>query len=235
MIGVVTGLRAEARCLRGLDVAVACSGARPARARAEAARLIAEGAAGLVSFGLAGGLSPALASGDLVLADAVVLPGGGRIATDLAWRNRISARVEVAGRAPRQATVAGSDRLLATVAAKRALFEATGALAVDMESHAVAEAAHRAGLPFVVLRAIADPADQALPRAAMTALGASGEVRLLTVARALLERPGELPALLRLGRQSRRVLATLHQVVRGAGSSLEHPFSRPRPAGNSGS
>ena len=58
-----SGLRAEARCLAGLDVAIGCSGARPERARAEAARLVAAGAAGLVSFGLAGGLSPGLARG----------------------------------------------------------------------------------------------------------------------------------------------------------------------------
>jgi len=218
MIGVVTGVRAEARCLGGLGVAVACSGARPARARAEAARLIAGGAAGLVSFGLAGGLSPALASGDLVLADAVVLPNGERIATDPAWRSRLLARIEA--EAPHQAAVAGSDRLLATVAAKRALFATTGALAVDMESHAVAEAAHAAGRPFLVLRAIADPADQALPRAATVALGPDGEVRLLALARALLERPAELPALLRLGRQSRRALAALRRVVLLAGPEL---------------
>jgi adenosylhomocysteine nucleosidase len=218
MIGVVTGARAEARCLGGLDVAVACSGARPARARAEAARLIAEGAAGLVSFGLAGGLSPALTSGDLVLADAVVLPAGERLTTDHAWRSRLAARIEAA--APRQAAVAGSERLLVTNAAKGALFVATNAVAVDMESHAVAEAARRAGLPFVVLRAIADPADQTLPRAATVALGRHGEVRLPAVARSLLERPGELPALLRLGRQSRQALAALRRVVLLAGPAL---------------
>ena len=218
MIGIVTGLRAEARCLGGLGVAVACSGARPARARAEAARLIAEGMAGLVSFGLAGGLSPTLASGDLVLADAVVLPTGERLTTNLTWRSRLSARIEAA--APHQVAVAGSEHLLVTSAAKRALFAATGALAVDMESHAVAEAAHRAGLPFVVLRAIADPADQALPRAATMALGPGGEVRLLALARALVERPGELSALLRLGRQSRRALAALRRVVLLAGPGL---------------
>jgi adenosylhomocysteine nucleosidase len=220
MIGVVTGLRAEARCLRGLDVRVACSGARSPRARAEAARLLAGGAVGLVSFGLAGGLSPAAASGDLVLAEAVVLPSGQHIATDLAWRSRVSALIEAAGRAPHQAAVAGSDRLLATVAAKRALFAATGAVAVDMESHAVAEVADAAGRPFLVLRAIADPADKALPRAATVALGPDGEVRPLAVARALLERPGELPTLLRLGRQSRRALAALRGVVLLAGPAL---------------
>jgi adenosylhomocysteine nucleosidase len=221
VIGVVTGLRAEARCLEGLDLAVACSGGRPAQARAEAARLIAEGAAGLVSFGLAGGLAPAAATGDLILADAVALPGGGRVAADVAWRRRLMEAMATAGSRPHEAAVAGSDRLLATPAAKQALFEASGALAVDMESHAVAAAAQGAGRRFVVVRAIADPHDQALPRAARVALGPGGEIRLLMVARALAQRPGDLPTLLRLGGQSRRALAALRRVVLLAGRVLE--------------
>jgi hopanoid-associated phosphorylase len=201
-------------------VAVACSGARPVRARAEAARLIARGAEGLVSFGLAGGLAPAAASGDLVLADAVVLPEGARITTDPAWRQHLLAALRAGGSSPHLAAVAGSDRLLTTVAAKRALYEATGALAVDMESHVVARAASAAGRPFVVIRAVADPHDQALPGAAAVALGPGGEVRLLALTRALLERPGELPALLRLAHQSRRALAVLRRVVPLAGAGL---------------
>ena len=97
MIGVITGLRAEARCLSGLDLAVACSGARPGRARAEAARLLAEGAFGLVSFGLAGGLAPELRPGDLVLAEAVVLPDGRRLMTDAAWGAGLTAALAEAG------------------------------------------------------------------------------------------------------------------------------------------
>jgi adenosylhomocysteine nucleosidase len=221
VIGVVTGLRAEARCLEGLDLAVACSGGHPARARREAARLIAEGAVGLVSFGLAGGLAPAAAAGDLILADAVALPEGVRVATDLAWRRRLMGALATVGTGLHEAAMAGSDRLLATAAAKRALFEASGALAVDMESHAVATAAQAAGRRFVVVRAVADPHDQALPRAARVALGPRGEIRLLMVARALAQRPGDLPTLLRLGGQSRRALATLRRVVLLAGSVLE--------------
>jgi adenosylhomocysteine nucleosidase len=220
VIGVVTGSRAEARCLRRVPWAVACSGARPERARAEAARLIAGGADGLVSFGLAGGLAPAAASRDLIVAAAVVLPEGGRIATDSTWRLDLLAALEAAGRRPHLVPVAGSDRLLPTVAAKRALFEATGALAVDMESHVVARAASAAGRPFVVLRAVADAHDQPLPAAAARALGPSGEVRLLALMQALLERPGELPALLRLAGQSGRALLALRRVVPLVGARL---------------
>ena len=226
MIGVITGLRAEARCLSGLDLAVACSGARPERARAAAARLLADGAAGLVSFGLAAGLAPELRPGDLVLAEAVVLPDGRRLPTDPAWRCRCAAALAEAGMAPHAGSIAGTDRLLATRAAKRALFEATGALAADMESHAVAELASAAGMPFIVVRAISDGADQALPAAAIRFLGADGRIRPSALI-GVIARPAALAALVRLGLQTRRALGTLSQVARRASASLERSVQPP--------
>jgi len=210
-IGVVVGLRAEARCLAGLDVAIGCSGARPERARAEAARLVAAGAAGLVSFGLAGGLSPALRAGDLVLA-AAVWSGGRPIATDAAWRGRLAAALGPHVQAC-EGALAGSDRLLPSSAAKAALHRTSAACAVDMESHLVAEAASRAGLPFLVVRALADASSQEIPAAARHALGPDGAVRAAAVLGGLLRRPQDLAGLLRLGRDSARGLATLRRVA----------------------
>ncbi len=234
MIGVITGLRAEARCLSGLDLAVACSGARPGRARVEAARLLAEGAFGLVSFGLAAGLAPELRPGDLVLAEAVVLPDGRRLMTDAAWRAGLTAALAEAGVALHLGPVAGTDRLLVTPAQKRALREATGALAADMESHAVAEVASAVAKPFIVVRAISDAADQGLPDAATRFLGPDGQIRPGALI-GVVTRPRELAALVRLGLQTRRALGSLHRVARVAGSSLERPFNPPRSGTDGGS
>ncbi len=220
MIGVITGLRAEARCLSGLDLAVACSGARPGRARMAAARLLAEGATGLVSFGLAAGLGPELQPGDLVLAAAVVLPDGRSLPTDPPWRSRCAAALDGAGIAVHAGAIAGTRHLLATPAQKQALFKATGALAADMESHAVAELASAAAIPFIVVRAISDPAEQALPEVAIRCLGPGGQIRPAALI-GVIARPGELAALIRLGLQARRALAALSQVARRAGGSLE--------------
>jgi adenosylhomocysteine nucleosidase len=229
VIGVLTGLRAEARCLEGLDLKIACSGARPERAQAEATRLLAEGAKGLVSFGLAAGLDPGLRPGDLVLADVVITPDGQHLATDAAWRNRLVALLAKAGVDARARPVVGTERLLVTSQQKRALLEMTSASAADMESHVVAQAASAAGKPFVVIRAISDGADQALPDAALRFLGAEGRIRP-TTALSVISRPWELVALLRLGLQTRHALSTLHEVARNAGNSLERPFNRSRPA-----
>ncbi len=223
MIGVITGLRAEARCLRGLQVTIVCSGARPGRARAEAARLLAEGAAGLMSFGLAAGLAPDLRPGDLVIADAVSLPQGQPRSTDAAWRDRLLAALAEAGIGARIGTVAGIERLLVTPEQKQALLPVTDALAADMESHAVAEEAGAAGKPFLVVRAISDAAGQPLPASARSFLGPEGRIRPARLLRAL-ARPSELAALLRLGLDTRRALGRLHQVARTAGHCFEPPL-----------
>ena len=55
--------------------------------------------------------------------------------------------------------VASGDLFVAAKAAKEAIIEKTGALCTEMEGAAIAQAAHRNGVPFVILRAISDKAD----------------------------------------------------------------------------
>jgi hopanoid-associated phosphorylase len=212
-LGVVVGYRGEAHCLVGPDLRVLCSGVDPARARTAAQGLADEGVAGLVSFGLAGGLAADLAPGDLLLPQAVVLPDGGRMRVEAAWRERLAATLERAGLRARSAPLAGSDIIVATGAAKRALAAQTGAVAVDMESHGVAEVAAAARLPFLIVRAVADRSDQLIPPAAKAAIDAQGEVRPLALIGRLIARPWEIGALIALGRSSGRGLASLRRVA----------------------
>jgi adenosylhomocysteine nucleosidase len=211
-LGVVVGYRAEARCLSP-DLRVLCSGVSSERARSAAERLREAGVAGLVSFGLAGGLAADLAPGDLLLPQAVILPGGDRSPTEAAWRERLTETLQRAGLRTQSAPIAGAEHVVATADAKQALHERTGAVAVDMESHGVAEVAARAGLPFLIVRAVADRSDQAIPRAAIDAIDAQGEVRHLAVLGGLMGRPWEIGALINLGRSSGRGLATLRRVA----------------------
>ena len=89
-----------------------------------------------------------------------------------------------------------------TAAAKAAL-GATGALAVDMESGALAAAARARGVPFAALRAVLDAAGEALPAGADVIDEASGEVRAARALAAIALRPRLWPAAGRLLRQQR--------------------------------
>jgi adenosylhomocysteine nucleosidase len=213
MIGVVTGLVAEARCLRQGQNRFVCTGGDSARARAGAERLVAQDVCALCSFGLAGGLHPGLPSGSLLLPERVITPSGALIETDTVWRERLDYLAVTEGLDPKRLTVLGSDEVAATPAAKAALFETTGAAAVDMESHAVGEVAMAARLPFVVVRVIADTHDEMIPNAARGALGEDGHIRPLAVLLELLRRPQETGPLIRLGRGSGRALSALRRVA----------------------
>jgi adenosylhomocysteine nucleosidase len=217
-VAALAGFRGEARCLRGPGVAIACSGGSAERARSEAQRLLGQGAAALVSFGLAGGLAPGLRAGELLLPEMVRSAGGASWPVDPVWRERVHARL--AALEPKAGAVVGSERVVATASDKRDLLEASGAEAVDMESHAVAAVATEAGIPFLVLRALADPADQVVPQVAREALRPDGRIRIRATLGGLLRQPGDLMALLRLARQSGLALAALERGVRRAGPRL---------------
>lgn len=218
-VGVVTGLAAESRLIskhRGLPggVRVYCAGADSTRAAERAELLVAEGADALVSFGIAGALDPALASGDLVLAHSVRAPEGQHYAVDATWQLAVAESLPRQTNTLHQGMILGSIETLLTADQKAAAFGASGCLAVDMESHAVAAVAARYGLPFLALRAIADTADTPLPAFVTGAVKANGETAILRAMGALAVRPWQLPAALRLSRRSTLALTRLGEAMR---------------------
>ena len=223
-LGIIVGMQVEQDLLdaawaeRGRDAGraaplVACAAADARKAEALAKAMIDAGAGALMSFGLAGGLDPALAPGTVVLATAVVAPSGERLPADAAWRAALRRRDGMPYDL-REAPIAGSAVPVMDVAGKAALFAATKAAAVDMESHAVAAVAAGFGLPFMAIRAVADPAGRAIPGLALLGLGPDGEQRAWPVVKALLRQPLQLPALLRLKRDSDAALEELGRVAR---------------------
>ena len=203
-IGFVVGLRAEARIARRAGWPVGIGGGTASGADRAARELVAQGVIALVSFGLAGGLDPALRAGDLVIPSHVLLAGS-LLPTDPA----------LLGRADGSTLLCGETEV-ASAAEKRHLFEMTGAGAVDLESGAVARVALQHGLRLAALRAICDPATRDLPPAALVALDARGAIGLLRVLRSLVARPAQLPALLGLARDA---AAARRSLVRATPSS----------------
>jgi hypothetical protein len=112
-------------------------------------------------------------------------------------------------------TTLTSSRAILTRDHKESLFRQTRALAVDMESAAVARTAQVANVPFFGLRVICDPAQVTVPPELSICLDDSGNVRLQPVVRNLTRRPSMLFDLLRLGRYyatARSVLKTAWRV-----------------------
>ena len=208
-VAAVTGLAAEFRILHRRGFPAVATAGDPARTARAAARLFAEGADALLSFGIAGGIDPALAPGALLLPKRVRSESGEIFVADATWRDAMHRSLLAMGLAPHDGDLLGLAAVAMTRAEKAALRARTGAAAVDLESHAAAAAARRAGRPFLVLRAVADPASFALPPAAAVGLDAAGRAALGPVLSSLLRQPGQLRALLRLAGHTRAALKSL--------------------------
>ncbi|MBT3306638.1 MAG: purine phosphorylase [Alphaproteobacteria bacterium] len=204
-LGVITGLASEAACLEAFASdarpIVRCAGANSARAGVLAGELIEEGCDALLSFGTAGGLAMEQRPGAIVVASRIIAPDGQGIETSKTWRDGV---VDVVGQGAgvTVGAMAGAAAGVATPTAKAELGQATGAIAVDMESHAIATVAEDAGVDFLVIRAIADPVEHAIPGWVLGNISEKGQPRIGPILAGLVMHPWDLPALMRLRRDS---------------------------------
>jgi adenosylhomocysteine nucleosidase len=202
-IVVVVGLAFEARIAAGPNTTVICSGdGRGLSAKLE--RTISAGCRGLLSFGLAGGLAAQLRPGACLVASEIV-SAAGRLATHPHWsRNLLKAFPQAIG-----GPILGHAAPIIVPAAKHALWQQTGAHAVDMESHIVAQIAAAHGLPMAAVRVVADPAHRAVPRSALAGMRPDGRTDVIGVLRSLRSQPRDLPALIRTALDARAARASL--------------------------
>ncbi len=212
----VCGLAAEASIARAAGFAAIVGAGDRIRTAALVENAIGvENAVGrascLVSFGIAGALSPELRSGDVIVSTTVIASGR-------SWRapEPFARRVaDLAGRiGALEGAVLGTPGILATAAEKRRAWSETGALAVDLESDLVARIASAAGILFVVVRTIADAASRELPPAALIPLADDGTPNLGRVLACVLRRPRQVPALIGLARETRIALSALAGTAR---------------------
>ncbi|OYT72693.1 MAG: hypothetical protein CFK52_04570 [Chloracidobacterium sp. CP2_5A] len=135
-------------------------------ARAARATLAAlpDGCRPLVAVvGLGGALAPPLSVGDVVLGLGALALDGSRYPACPAATAHLAARLTAAGVTAHRADHLTAAYVVCRAAEKRRLHAQTGAWAVDMESHAIAQSARRHGLPLLLLRVISDDARHDLP------------------------------------------------------------------------
>ncbi len=164
--------------LEGLDVVIVQCGVGKVNAAMCAQSLIDRfGVTHLVNTGIAGSLNAGLDIGDLVVSrDAMYhdfdcvhfgyemgrVPGIDVVAfpaDETMIRFAQTAAEAVNPGHVKLGRIASGDLFVAERSAKAAVIAKTGALCTEMEGAAIAQTAYRNGIPFVILRAISDKAD----------------------------------------------------------------------------
>lgn len=194
----------------GPDVRIATSGAGATNAARAASGIIAaydDTRPTIVVCGFAGSLSPMLKPGNLIVATSVVdLSSGpdspGQVRTPHSALVDAALKANNSGTAVHRGALVSANRVLITAHEKQEWRRMASAVAVDMETAAIAAVAESAGCPWVSVRAISDGAQTDLPLDFNDLADPDGTVRPGKVALAALLRPWAIPGLMRLGKES---------------------------------
>lgn len=190
------------------DIFIVESGMGIARAAAAADALVAEAApTAIISFGFGGAVLPGLSVGDIVVgtkswfADTNgFIPRSG---IDLKLARKIAGELDHSVGGACSGEIITSAQILGKGNLAHSLPAGITSPVLDMETAAVAEVAHRHGIPLVALRAISDDAAEELAFSLDEFTDRDLTIRPLKVFATIARKPWIIPQLVRLARNSR--------------------------------
>lgn len=192
---ILTALHHEAKAIRkaarGMGTAVHAEVIGPAGGLLS--KLEKRPICGVIMAGVAGGIAPNLATGDIVV-------------------DELSA-VGNLPRGFRKGRIHSAAKIVATPQEKAEIFHATGAMVVDMENEIARQFAKEWGVPFLGIRAVLDRADEVLDPKMLRLMDQHGRVRIGRLIRGLATHPGLVRNLWRLRNQSAIALENLSDAV----------------------
>jgi len=136
----------------------------------------------IIMAGVAGGLDPKLAIGDLILGDCP--------------------ETLMSGMGIPHGSIHTSDQLASSMQEKSELYIECGASVVDMETAKARDFAAERNIPFISLRAVSDSANHSLDPSLLTLVDAWGRPRPTAIARFLAANPLRARSLIQLSHDS---------------------------------
>jgi adenosylhomocysteine nucleosidase len=223
-LGIIAALPAEAECLYNKklnitspieiqkDIFLCLSGIGYESARHAANELLRFNIDGLISWGVAGAIDPSLNSGDLIVANTIISPDI-MYSTSNEWKNKLSEYIQNKYGKVINADIASSREICASTSDKENLLHRTNALAVDMESAAIAETAKNNNLDFLAIRTIADQAHSSIPEAVLKHTDNLGNPKLLKFVLSCILKPGQIRDIIILAKNYNSALKNLSDIA----------------------
>ncbi|REJ92616.1 MAG: 5'-methylthioadenosine nucleosidase [Planctomycetota bacterium] len=167
----------------------------------------------VISAGFAGALQEEMRIGDLVIANEVANESGESLSVDMKMPEDRDRGLFV-GR------LMTAKQIVRTVDEKREISERTGALAVDLESFAVARVCGENKQKFLAIRVISDDMSADLPPEVLSVFGSTGSIRAGAVAGALWKRFSSAKDMWRLREQAADAAEKLAPFLEGVVKQL---------------
>lgn len=164
----------------------------------------------VISAGYSGALQPEMGVGDIVVGNSICDQHGHSIKIDMNMEENPKTGLRV-GR------LLTADDLVLKVEEKRKLGETHGAIAVDLESMAVAQVCKESQTKFMAIRSLSDDMSEDLPKEILSLMGESGTMRLGAAVGAIWNRASSMKDMWHLREKgmhaSRRLAAFLNMLL----------------------
>lgn len=227
MLGIITALTTEAHCFSkeqkrrstqqliklNNQCLLYISGVGANQATRAAAELINRGATSLLSWGTAGALATHLQAGDVIIPTHSLTQDQQRYTMTPTWQQRLYQHAHTLGGTVHQGPLLHSDTTIQHCHYKQQLFNGSGAIAVDMETAAIAAFAATRQIPMACIRVIVDPAHFNLPQLATCAINAEGQIKWVPILWNLMRYPYEWQSVYQLTRFFKRAKHSLQQLA----------------------
>jgi len=222
LLGIVTATALEGRIFtkampRPERYVLRVSGVGAENAQRAANELIQKGVSRLLSFGFAGALNPEFNAGTIVIPDTVITRDNNSFNLSSEWRDAITSRLRESIRF-KTGVLLETRTIAMNPKEKRRLLNSFGADYIDMESGSLAAVALQAEIPYLVLRAISDEANDTLPGFVKHFAQPGYDWKNIPID--LLKHPGNLRYLPKLIHNFRRAHNNLTRVIRLTGSTF---------------
>ena len=167
----------------------------------------------VIVSGIAGGIEPLTAVGDLVVPEEVV---------DSANGERFRA-TPVAGVTPKGIIRMGGEDDYRLTPDDLTRLKSEGVVALDMETAAIARECAKRGVPWIAFRSISDMAgDETIGDVVMTLVNPDGSPKLGASLRFLLTHPQRIPRMMRLARDANAACMAAAKAAVSVGMPAEH-------------
>ncbi len=223
-LGIIAALPAEAACLYNKkltvllpieiqkDVFLCLSGMGYEAASNAAKKCLNASVDALISWGVAGATESTLNSGDLILAESIIGQDKTYL-TSTEWNNKLLTYFQADKNSMISGDIASSKEICASTSDKDALLNKTGAIAVDMESAAIAEIAMNHNLDFLVIRAIADRANASIPEAVLKCTDNLGNPKIIKFILSCVIKPAQIREIATLAKSYKMALNSLSNIA----------------------
>ena len=221
-IGIIAALPAEAKCLQAekinlkspfeieKNIFLCISGIGYKSSLDATKKLIKLNIDALISWGIAGATCNLVNTGDLILAKAVKRHEKIYCTSD-EWCKKIIYYFQGSSHKILNEDIVSTDEICVTPTEKKRLFKKTKALAIDMESAAMAEVAMKNSLDFIVIRAIADNAILNIPEIVIKNIDNYGRIKIIKFISSCILKPSQINQILLLAKSYRKALKSLEK------------------------